>query len=652
MLRSCERCFMFYPERPILVHSQFVGLPPFRIYLYVINIESLYKGLISWAIKYTSSMVDDLQSHRNATHNIIIPVANSNTIPVLIQVARHLLEDDRGRLILLFVVTGGDESASLNISDFRNAVEMYSQEEESISIQIEIYHSEDVVTGILDMVEHYSADMILLGFSYSIRGQVELGQIVESVAEQATCDVGVYRTTGHTKIDRVVVPVGGSIASSVILRIGIQLARSRGLPCESLYVYSHGEDEEAHRHVSDLLNMVPHETKVKINVVRGIDEANSVLSWANENDLLVIGFSERNPLQKWLYGDTAQRILDRATGPVLMVARAIDNAEIQALTKRRLSWLRPLLTESEQEHVVWLAKDTVLPTLDYFVLLIVAALIATFGLLLNSSAVVIGAMLVAPLMQPIIALGIALCTARLNLSRKAIVTILLSVMIVVAVGFIVGLLIPPASPTKEMLARAYPSLLDGAVALTAGFIGAYATARKDIPAALAGVAIAAALVPPICTVGLSLALSEPRLALGSALLFVTNLVAITVITAGVFFWMGMRPTRLDDRARRRRYALLLIGTICLLLSVGTMLNYTYQPSVERISETRLQAVLEPAELISLQIRQQEPLLVVATVRTSDDLTSETVKMARVMLSEDLESDVRLRIVIQRVIDSY
>ena len=601
---------------------------------------------------HTSSMVKSLHDDPNSIRVIIIPVVNPNTISSLVEVAKNLLHDERGKIILLFIATDSDELASVKIKKLQNAVQAYAEKPQAYSIQLEIHHSNDVIPGIINAAKQYDPDMILLGLSYSIRGQVELGQIVESVAEQATCDVGVYRSPSHAVIDRVVVPVGGSIASSIILRIGIQLANSQQLPCESLYVYSHGEGESAYRHVSDLLGTIPHRNKVKINVIRGINEANSVLSWTNENDLLVIGFSERNPLQKWLYGDTAQRILDRATGPVLMVARAIDNEEIQALTKRRLNWLRPLLTETEQEHVVWLAKDTVLPTLDYFVLLIVASLLAVFGLLLNSSAVVIGAMLVAPLMQPIIALGIALCTARLHLYRKAIVTIILSVFLVLGVGFVIGLLLAPTTPTKEMLTRAYPSLLDAAVAFTAGFIGAYATARKDIPAALAGVAIAAALVPPICTVGLSLALSEPRLALGSALLFLTNLVSITITAAGVFFWMGMRPSRLDSTARRRRYGLLLASLTCLVFLIGMMLNFTHQPSVEKISETRLQALLEPAELVSLTVHQQDPVLVVATVRTSADLTAETVKLARFMLSEDLESDVRLRIVIQKVIDSY
>lgn len=599
----------------------------------------------------TSSMLDSSETRLQAKQHYVIPVANPNTVLPLIKVATHLIDGTEGQITLLYVVKHHDLSTTSKISDLQEAVDMHHDDAQPYSLNLQIYQSDDVVKGILDVAEQHSATMILLGLSYSIRGQVELGRIVESVAERATCDVGVFRSPYQTEIDRIVIPVGGSLASRVILRIGMQLAKSNRVPCEALHIYSHGEEDEAHWHVSDLLATIPHDKKIKVNVVRGINEADGVLSWTSENDLLVIGFSERSPLQKWLYGDTAQRILDRARVPVLMVARAIDNAEIQARTKRRLSWLRPLLTESEQEQVIWLAKDTVLPTLDYFVLLIVAALLASFGLLLNSSAVVIGAMLIAPLMQPIIALGIALCTARLNLTRKAVVTIILSVLLVIGVGFGVGILIPPASPTKEMLARAYPSLLDAAVALAAGFIGAYGTARKDIPAALAGVAIAAALVPPICTVGLSMAVGEPRLAMGSALLFMANLISITMVAAGVFFWMGMRPTRLENHARRRRYGFLLVGIVCMFLSISTMLNFTYQPSVERISEQRLETVFEPAELVNLQIRNQDPLLVIATIRTPTDLSPETVKMAQVLLSEDLETEVKLRIVMQRFIDS-
>lgn len=583
------------------------------------------------------------------TKTFVIPIANIDTAPQLVNLAQKLIQGEHGQLVLLSVQTN-DVISSETRTAFQEMIEQTSAESPNLSIKLELISSDDIIASILDTAEQYCADMILLGLSYSIRGQVELGRIVETVAERAPCDVAVFRAPNNTHIDRIVVPVGGSLASTIILRMGITLSKGYTLPCETLHIYSAIPEQEAYYHVKELLSSIHGHEKVKINIEHGVNEANSVLSWTTNSDLMVIGFSQRHAIEKWLYGDTAQRILDRARGPVLMVARAIDDKQIQAHAKRHFSWIRPLLTKNEQEHIVWLAKDTVLPTLDYFVLLITAAVIASFGLLLNSSAVVIGAMLVAPLMQPIIALGVGLCTARLHLMRKACVTVSLSVLMAIAVGIILGLILSPDTPTKEMLARAYPSLLDAGVALASGFIAAYATARKNIPAALAGVAIAAALVPPLCSVGLSIALLEPRLAIGALLLFATNLLAIMAITAVVFFWMGMRPTRLNTRTRRWRYSTLIVSLLMMFLVIGSTLNYTHLPSVERISETRLQTLFDPAQLVNLQIQHDDPLLVIATLRTPSVIESETVRMAQMVLSEDLETPVRLRIVIQQIID--
>ncbi len=596
----------------------------------------------------TTSNTDTLRFFQPVQTTLIL-VANPTTVPHLLEVAERMMSESGGRMIVLSVVTD-DPADELKNAAVQSIIDAYTLDENRFSAQLVTHVAPNIVDGIIDAAHKYRADKILLGLSYAVRGQVELGSIAETVAERAPCDVVVHRSPMGAQVKRVVVPVGGSIASRVILEIGFRLAKGYGVPVEALHVYNDISEWEARAHVENLLAHIPDHDDVKVHVVRGINEANSVLSNTNEHDLMVVGFSERSMMAKWLYGDTAQRILDRAPGPVLMVSRAIDDAEVQALARRRLSWLRPLLTEQEQQHVIWLAKDTVLPTLDYVVLLVVAALLASLGLLLNSSAVVIGAMLVAPLMQPIIALGIGLCTARLNLMRKAAVTIGLSVGAALMVGIIAGVLISPNAATKEMLARAYPSLLDAAVAAASGFIGAYATARKDIPAALAGVAIAAALVPPICTVGLSIAIGEPRLALGAALLFVANMVCITIVAAGVFYWMGMRPTRLDSDRRRRRYTSILVTTAMVVVLVGALLDFTRHPSVEKISQASLQTIFEPAELTGLQITRQDPLVVVATVRSVGEIPPETVKMAQVRLSEDLDTPVRLRVIPQRVID--
>jgi len=616
------------------------------------TVARLYERFLLMIRTNTSAMVIDELTPVQATQTIVIPVANPDTAPPLLHLAEKMMNEDNGRIILLYVETDSDKNRDGKVAIFRSMIESLDLSKQAYSLELVTRRAATIVDGILDISRHYHADMILLGLSYSIRGQVEPGRIVEKVIEKAPCDVGVFRSPKHSLVDRIMIPVGGSIASRVILNIGHRLSQGFQLPSEAVHVYSGTAEGEARAHVENLLAGIPDNETMAVKMIHGINAADSVLSQAHEQDLLVIGYSERSAIEKWLYGDTAQRILDRATGPVLLVSRAIDDSQVQSDVTRRLSWLRPLLSDTEQEHVVWLAKDTVLPTLDYFVLLVIAALLASLGLLLNSSAVVIGAMLVAPLMQPIIALGIGLCTARLNLMRKAIVTILLSVLVALGVGYLAGIFIAPDTATEEMFARAYPSLLDAMVALASGFIGAYATARKDIPAALAGVAIAAALVPPICTVGLSLALFEPRVAMGATLLFVANLISITVVGAGVFFWMGMRPTRLNNSTRRLRYAGVLVSIICIMLIVGGSLNYTHKPGVEIISQQRLQTLLEPAELRDLQIIRQdagEPLIVVATVRTADEIPPESVRMAQVMLGEDLGTEVRLRIIVQRVL---
>ncbi|QPC81260.1 TIGR00341 family protein [Phototrophicus methaneseepsis] len=583
----------------------------------------------------------------------LIPVANPQIAPALIQLARRMMLNTGGHIIVLHIVPQDDEVTLAISPAYRAAVENVIDTDDRISAEFITHSAPTTEEGILEIATQFKVDLILLGLSYSVRGQVELGRVVETVAECAPCNVAVLRGHADADIDRVVVPVGGSIASKVILEMGIRLADGFNLPVEAQHIYSRGSERDARGHVADLLTRIPSGEKVPINVMRGIKVADSVLAATNENDMLIVGFSERTALEKWLYGNIPQRILDRARGPVLMVSRAIDDSvnPKRVQVKRRANWTRPALTDTEQEQIVWMAKDSVLPDLDYIVLLSVAAVIATLGLLMSSSAVIIGAMLVAPLMQPIISLAVGLCTARINLMRQALVTIVLSALGVLAIGFTSGVLLSATVVTKEMLGRAYPSPLDAGVALAAGFIGAYATARKDIPAALAGVAIAAALVPPICTAGVSLSLGEWRVAIGAALLFVTNLVSITLVGAVVFYWAGLRPTRLKNAERRRRYAIILSSILLVFFMIGGLLNITNQPGVEKISEEKLQTIFAPAEIIGLDIRQQDPLMVVATVRTADEISPETVKMAQVMLSDDLEKPALLRIIVQRVIDS-
>lgn len=189
--------------------------------------------------------------------------------------------------------------------------------------------------------------------------------------------------------------------------------------------------------------------------------------------------------------------------------------------------------------------------LNYWLELAISAGIATLGLVLNSPAVVIGAMLISPLMGPILGAGLGLATGDLYLGLKAVFSLATSV--VTAVAFSAGLvwLLPFHSQTGEILARTQPNLLDLGVALLSGIGGAVVVCRGGRGGgvtALPGVAIAVALMPPLCTVGFGVGSGWVRpIIYGAGLLFVTNLVAIGASAFGVFLLV-----RMDSRDIRER----------------------------------------------------------------------------------------------------
>lgn len=137
------------------------------------------------------------------------------------------------------------------------------------------------------------------------------------------------------------------------------------------------------------------------------------------------------------------------------------------------------------------------PALRFYILVAISTLIASFGLIADSTAVVIGAMLVAPLMTPIFGISLALVRGEPDLLGRAARAEIVGVVAAVSMGFVLGSLIGDIEPTPEMLSRTRPNLFDLLVAVLAGFAGAYALVDEKISPALPGVAIATAIVPPL-----------------------------------------------------------------------------------------------------------------------------------------------------------
>ncbi|MGA2595977.1 MAG: DUF389 domain-containing protein [Bryobacteraceae bacterium] len=220
-------------------------------------------------------------------------------------------------------------------------------------------------------------------------------------------------------------------------------------------------------------------------------------------------------------------------------------------------------------------------SLSYWLEIFFSAGIATFGLVESSPAVIIGAMLISPLMGPIMGTGLALAVGDLFWGIKAVLNLLVSIAVSIAFsGFLVWLL-PFHSATPEILSRTTPNLLDLGIALLSGLAGSVVVSRGsgDGVTALPGVAIAVALMPPLCVMGFGLGSGANFEIMGGAgLLFLTNLVAIVASAFLVFLLVGLNTAEVQTAmiaSRRDNFLgrLFSHGPVARMLSRGGLLRW-------------------------------------------------------------------------------
>ena len=228
----------------------------------------------------------------------------------------------------------------------------------------------------------------------------------------------------------------------------------------------------------------------------------------------------------------------------------------------------------------------------YLLMNALAAIVASYGLLQNSVAVIIGAMIIATLLGPITGMALALVDADQPLLRKSLLAEAGGVLLVLALSFAIGKIHMEMTLGSEILARTAPNIMDLIIALAGGAAGAYATISPRFSAGLVGVAIATALVPPLCCCGICLAHGLYPQGGGALLLFFTNLVAIQFVSSLVFWLTGFhRLAHLDKRSVLRHFA----PSALLLSALAVFLVHSFQVAVAR----------EHLRLVAEQLLRQE-----------------------------------------------
>jgi uncharacterized hydrophobic protein (TIGR00271 family) len=219
------------------------------------------------------------------------------------------------------------------------------------------------------------------------------------------------------------------------------------------------------------------------------------------------------------------------------------------------------------------------PHAPFFLLVTLSTTIAAYGLLSNSTAVVIGAMLVAPLMGPIFGIALGLAAGDTHLLGRAAGAELKGMLLSIALALCIGLVPNHPEFGSEILARTRPTVYDIIVAVASGLAGAFALADKRVSPALPGVAIATAIVPPLATVGLCLSVGRFDQAGGAFLLFLANLLAIEATAAAYFTFIGVRRGHLHESSAAgflRHFGV----SVVLLALVGVFLTRTLVAGIE------------------------------------------------------------------------
>jgi uncharacterized hydrophobic protein (TIGR00271 family) len=216
---------------------------------------------------------------------------------------------------------------------------------------------------------------------------------------------------------------------------------------------------------------------------------------------------------------------------------------------------------------LWTRSGGVDKIARFAVLLVLSSVIASGGIVTDSTATVIGAMIVAPLATPIIAVALGIVTVRPAQVARSTTIIVGSVLVVILIGVAFGFLIQPYAyeTNSQILGRVSPTLTDLLVAFATGLVGAYAQSRDDLSGVLPGVAIAISLVPPLAVVGVTLQGGLWFDAFGALTLFLANAIAMIVSGVIVFTIAGYGAFAQKDRVATRKAFRIVIAMLVLLV---------------------------------------------------------------------------------------
>lgn len=283
-----------------------------------------------------------------------------------------------------------------------------------------------------------------------------------------------------------------------------------------------------------------------------------------------------------------------------------------------------MLSETEQKEAQESIAGNAEMSFEYLLFIVLSAVVATLGLITNSAPVIIGAMVLAPLMSPVLGISLGVVRGELPLLFRGLKTLTTGLLIGFFIATLSAWLVPEFVLTGEIQGRTHPTLFDLFIGMAAGAGGAMGQARRSVAGVLPGAAIAVSLMPPLCVTGISFALqlgaapvegaSAVAMLYGSALLWMANLAAINLAAISIFIMLGFRDARRDEDQSlfRRQFT---ISTVLVLLLTVPLVAFLQQTVKQSRNERQTRETLnnfaqkvldEEAQLVSFRLGHFDP----------------------------------------------
>jgi len=505
----------------------------------------------------------------------------------------------------------------------------------------------DFISGIKATAAEFDVDFELVEWPEESNEKARKNQL-QSLLQLSARPLGILKGEFGHNLQKVSVGCGTNAHSIFALQTGEALASVNHSKMEALKIFTKAErEEDVKEEIQSVMTQSGVRFPVEFVVREDRDLEDGIVKEAENSELLLLGTSDDPISGRHLPDGTSMEVALQRKKATLIVKN--EEKSSRFFIRRVIAQLTQhvsALTPKERSELLIQLKVGLQARTDFYLMVALAAALAITGLIMNDGSVVLGAMLVSPLMSPIVGIACGIALGNIDLMRRSSASTFKGMGLVLGMGIVMTFILPSTEPTDQILSRTHPGIYDLLAALAAGAAGAYSLGRKSVAGAIPGVAMSLSLEPPLAVAGYGLSTSQFWISGGAFLLFLTNLVAIVLSGVGVYLLLGMRPVRKEGLyVVGKAIATVIVVVLILVIPLGFGTYGAIQRGhlkFEVESEFRSEALREHFELLDVKISEYDNgYLIHPRVLSSTEVTPEQIEKFRKAIEQKVGSPIQI-----------